>query len=423
MKIRSPGPNVACAIVALASCAAHFAFFSRVDLHAPVTSDAFHYLAIARELASGHGYVNPGTYWGDLPSFGRAPGWPFALSLLLRAFRGAEPDLLARLAAGSINLLAAVTICIAARRAFRSGAVGLLAGIAYAAHPHAAYLAALGLSEPLFAFLVAAGTALILEGGGLRMALGGACFGGAALVRVNFLIFPLAVGALGVCWWASRRWRPDRRQLATIALALGCFLAPPLGWAARNYRLCGHFPVFSSIRGETFYGSNNDVVANDLRKWGYWILPDEIPGVTTKQELASRLSEYELDQYYYEAGKGWIREHKIEVPRLILGKLIRAYIPMPWVPSGGAFVVAAFRLALFLLFAAAIYLRIRPALPTFGILFWSMMLVNMATVVVFYGSARFTLAVEPFMAPYAAAALVRIGGDGRAGDPSSAPIV
>jgi hypothetical protein len=416
MRTQSYRTIAACALIALASLATHLAYFSRIDLRSPLSSDGFYYLSIARELASGRGYVDPWTYWGDRPSFGRAPGWPFVLSLFLRIFRGVEPDLLARLVATSINLLAAITLFIAARRAFRSAVVGLLAGIGYAIHPHAVYLASLGLSEPLFVLLAVAGTALVLKGGYLPMALGGACFGMAALARVNFLLFPLAVAALGACrWFARPRGRPDRRRLAAMAVALACFSAPPLGWATRNYHLCGHFPVFSSIRGETFYGSNNDVVANSLQEWGYWIFPDLIPGAPVKQQLASGLGEYELDRYYYNAGKEWIRAHWLEMPRLILGKLIRAYVPMPWAPSAGAFAAAAYRLALYLLFAAAIYLRVRPALPAFGLLFWGMMLVNLATVVVFYGCARFTFAVEPFMAPYAAAALIRGGRADRAG--------
>jgi hypothetical protein len=45
-------------------------------------------------------------------------------------------------------------------------------------------------------------------------------------------------------------------------------------------------PRRSATEGETLYGGNDERVVTHLSVWGYWIMPDEIPGEKTKRDLA-----------------------------------------------------------------------------------------------------------------------------------------
>lgn len=407
MKTESRSAVLAISCIALISSIAHLAFYCTIDVREALVGDAHYYLGIAGEIAKRDRYVDPGTYWGEIPTFGRAPGWPFMISLGLRAFPSADPDLVARILGAASNVFAAVAVYFIGRAAFRSGPVGLLAGLGYGIHPYAIYLASTGHSEPAFIFLIAVGTALAMRPGIIPRLLGAAFFGMGALTRVNFVLFAPAILGLMACRYIFAHARPDARQVATALLLLACFLAFPLGWAYRNYQVCGHFPVLSSIGGETIYGGNNDVVAFRLDNWGYWVFPDGIPEERSKRELAGEFSEYELDRYYYKQAKDWIGSHLDALPRLTLGKLVRAYVPVPWNPTPDALIASSYRAAFYLLFIVAFYLRMRPQSRPFELIFWSMALVNLATVVMFYGSARFTITIEPFMLPYAAAVILR----------------
>ena len=114
----------------------------------------------------------------------------------------------------------------------------------------------------------------------------------------------------------------------------------------RNYKISGEFPVLSTLRGQTFYGGNNDLVANTWRWWGYWVFPNAIPGETPMVELAEFMSEVDVDAYYTQRGKAWIRAHIAGLPRLALGKLTRAYVPVPWKLTSAPFLQGSMYLLL-----------------------------------------------------------------------------
>jgi hypothetical protein len=193
--------------------------------------------------------------------------------------------------------------------------------------------------------------------------------------------------------------------MARCLLATVLFLIPSTLWACRNYGICGHFPVLSTLRGQTFYGGNNDVVANDLEYWGYWVFPNSIPGETTMLALAASLSEYQVDCYYFTKGKDYARKNWFAMPRLLLGKAIRAYVPVPWKPGLGAYVVSAFRWVVFLSALIGIYLLWRRLNTGCLIIVGAMAMTNLFTVLMFWGCARFSFALEPFLLPFSACAV------------------
>jgi hypothetical protein len=225
------------------------------------------------------------------------------------------------------------------------------------------------------------------------------------LVRANFLLW-IGFLFLGLVVRGMRDRRlPGARELAVLAAGAIIFLLPPMLWAARNHRVCGDFPFLSTLRGQTFYGGNNEIVAGQKKFWGYWVFPDQIPGETTMWNLSRTMSAYEVDVYYTNKGKTFVRDNLLGMPKLELGKLVRAYVPLPWNPSLRSCALAAFRWALYIglvLGLACAWGRLdrvgRMSLVAVG-------LTNVATVLIFYGYTRFAFVIEPFYLPFVGVAV------------------
>jgi hypothetical protein len=381
----------------------------KLGIGKPLVSDAAYFRELAVNLASGRGYVVDESFWPGQPTMRRLPGWPFVASLAIRVCPGAPPDAVMRVLAVMMNALTAGLLCLMAVLAFRRLLAGALTGLAFAIHPTALHAANQGLSEPLFLALVAGGVCLLLLPRRWFRVGGAFVLGCSCLVRTNFVLWIGFVGVLFALRVLRTRAHVTRQDLATVAACAALFALPPMAWAARNYTLCHHFPVFSTLRGQTFYGGNNEVVANTLEHWGYWIFPNLVPGESPMGALADTMTEYEVDLYYYEKGKAYVRANGSAMPRLWLGKLVRAYIPIPWKPSWGSYAVSAYRWFLYLCAAWGVGTAWRRADPIYPIAVSAMLLTSVATVVLFWGCARFAFAVEPFLLPFAAAAAVEKG--------------
>ncbi len=374
----------------------------KLGIGKPLVSDAAYFRELAVNLASGRGYVVDESFWPGQPTMRRLPGWPFAASLVLRFCPAGSPDGTMRMLAILINALTAGLLGLMTILTFRRPLAGALTGLAYAVHPTSLHEAYQGLSEPLFLALVAGGVCLLLRPGLRARACGAFILGCSCLVRTNFILWIAFAGVLLGVHAARNRLRATRRDLATVLVCAVLFGLPPLAWAARNYAVCRHFPVFSTLRGQTFYGGNNEVVANTLEHWGYWVFPNLVPGESPMGALADTMSEYEVDVYYYEKGKAYVRANWFAVPRLWLGKIVRAYVPIPWKPSWGSYAVSAYRWLLYLgaiWGMAAVWRKTEPMYRTAVL---AMLLTSVATVVLFWGCARFAFAVEPFLLPFAA---------------------
>ena len=391
-----------CGLVLVVALAVNLAAGVASGLRRPMTSDAHYYLNIAQSLAAGQGYVLRDGFWPQAPTMTRSPAWPCTVALLLRALPSVSPDLLMR---GLCLLLNAVVALLLARLGWvllRVRWAAALAGLAYALHPEALYLATGGGSEILFLALTAGGTLLMLHGDWRRW-LGILCLGLACLARANFVLWVLFAAA-GVVLRAWLTREPSlRRWLLQGALAAALFLLPSGLWAARNYTVCRHFPVLSTLRGQTFYGGNNAVVADELDNWGYWIFPNSIPGEQTMLDMSRTMSEYEVDEYYFRRGAAYVKRHAFGLPRLLLGKLIRAYVPVPWKPNWGTYAIGLIRLLIYLGAAAGGLALWRRLHPVFRVTLAAMAATNVATVLMFWGCARFAFALEPFLLPLFAA--------------------
>lgn len=407
----TPGAPAWCILVIALSV--NFAAGFKLDMHRPMISDARQFLLLAQSLAAGDGYRCRETFWPDTPSMQRLPGWPAAVAAGLRLAPGVSPDVVMRVTGLLLNAVVAVLLFFLALRLFNRPGAALCAGLGYAFHPTGIYLAYHGLSEAYFLVLAASGMLLLLAGGIRRLA-GFLLLGCACLERANFILWIVFFAGLILAgfifnYWRLRRWA-GRLALTSLMLGVILFIVPPLAWTARNYLVSGHFPIMSTLRGQTFYGGNNPVVAGDLKYWGYWVFPDQIPGETPQVELAKTQTEYEVDAYYFKKGVHYLVQHWFAVPRLLIGKLVRAYVPVPWKPSWGAYLTAIYRILIYLGAALGMGAGWRNVNADSRYAFIAMALTNVAMVLVFYGYARFSFSFEPFLLPFAgvgAAGLLR----------------
>lgn len=187
--------------------------------------------------------------------------------------------------------------------------------------------------------------------------------------------------------------------MARIGVLLLIAYLPVTLWAGRNYALTGRIGFLSSLEGETLYGSNNEVVATDLSKWGYWIVPNEIPGETGKAILAKGRTDVGLNDYYHARAMAWIKTHLADYPRLVLGKLIRAFVPVPWIPNASSWAAFSYRFVLDVLFLALAPWWWSAANRLYLLVLSAMFSLVLLTTVVYYGSYRFTHCAELFFIP------------------------
>jgi hypothetical protein len=383
------------------------------DLNRRAEGDGPYYSGLAVSLAAGKGYVLARSPWPEAPHLGRLPAWPFLLSLPLRVFPQAGEFAVLRISAVFFHALASALLLCLAYQFWKSLRVAAAAGVMLALYPPAYALLNEGYPEPCWLALTLVGILLVRRGGAAQLP-GALLAGVAVLVRSNFLILPFTAAAAG---WILRP-RNFPRPLRSLTL-LAVFLLPPGLWVLRNYSVSGAFPVLSALEGETFYGGNNAVTAGDWRHWGYWIFPDRIPGETPKQKLAQTMDEAGLNRYYRHKGLSFLKQNWELIPKMEAGKLVRGFVPVPFVPRLGSYLGSLFRLGLFAAFLVLL-LRHGPADLWYSTLLWAVFLVVLVTTLVFYGSARFTFCLEPFMMPPVAAFLFGRGsavGEGRRSTP------
>jgi 4-amino-4-deoxy-L-arabinose transferase-like glycosyltransferase len=356
----------------------------------PVDSDSLQYLSIAQSIANGEGYRSPESAWPTAPALDRMPVWPAIIAIFLKVAPWANPHAVARLSAALCLALAGGFVTLLCLRWGIRPWLAAAGGLGLSLSPMMISMSVLALSEPSFVLLLFAGIALLFGSRRERYA-AAICWGLAMLVRSNFAaVAPLLI-LLSLLIPMARRQMKAQWGLRTAGLFL-LLLYTPLGlWLARNAMLTGRFPLISTIEGETLYGGNNELVSKELDPWGYWVLPDSIPGEEPKMELARKLgSDLALNDYYRSKAQQWIATHRADLPRLLLGKLVRAFVPMPWKPVAVTYFAFSYRLLLDLLLLGTAFLWWKNTPGLYLLCCLSMFGVLLLTTLVFYGNNRFT---------------------------------
>jgi hypothetical protein len=368
-------------------------------LSSHLVQDGRFYIRIAQSLARSADFVLPGSPWPNQPELERLPLWPAILAVPSWLLPNASGFGVLRGTAILVHAIDAVLILMLAYRLSADPLSSLLAGIFFALYPSELAAVSAGDSEPSFFLTVTAGLLLLGKPGRLQEA-GAVLVGLGALARSNLTALPFFLVPL--IFWKAPQCRPHWKR--TVLLTVLFFL-PVSAWVVRNFLVSGAFPLVEALEGQTLWGSNNPVVADNLSDWGYWVFPDQIPGEIPKMTLAKQLPEAEVDRYYMRKALAYMRAHWASYPRLILGKLIRGFVPIPWVPSIATSIAGLARLTLYAAFLGAVFRRV-PGYSRrddlFGLWLVAMLGVTLTTTVVFYGSFRLTLPLEVYLIPWAA---------------------
>jgi hypothetical protein len=372
-------------------------------------ADEDQYLALARSLAARNGYKNLVGPWPDLHDYSRMPGWPALISVGLRIVPRANPESVSKFTNVFCLSLAAAFFCALSRKLGANPSLSVLAGFVISLSPSLVYFSVDGLSEISFIMVLAIGLTALLTGGRWFLP-GSLVLGTAALIRANFVIVPVIFLGLALLFHSARVTLTKRGNLSRAAIAFVLALTPAFLWAIRNDLITGRFPFLSSTEGETFYGSNNDVVASSLEHWGYWVMPDDIPGETPKLILARQLgSDLALNDYYHRKGVDWVKNHLSALPRLELGKFIRAFVPIPWVPLKVSYVAFFYRFLLYVFCFALLPFWWPGVNRTYLLFCLAMAVVHVITTAVYYGLYRFSHCyVEVFFVPLIAYGLQQL---------------
>jgi hypothetical protein len=200
--------------------------------------------------------------------------------------------------------------------------------------------------------------------------------------------------------------------------AVFAVLAP---WAARNEARFGKLILFTTHGGITFYQGNNRI-AHDVPTYRGTVAPLEaLPG----WDDIKGMGEVAGDEEAWRLGKAFVRENPDLVPRMAAWKFMRFWrlagdAPFSGVKSGWwwdkgsrfgslassldvVFLFSVVVIPLFILGLMMTIKRSRSLVYLYGVI-----LVHTATAVVFFGSLRARMGVEPVIAVFAGCCAVRL---------------
>jgi len=386
-----------------------------VGLFSPPKADEADYHAIASHLAAGDGFVDE----TGRPTGRRPPAYPALLSAVYRVV-GPRP------AAGRVLQMALGVVIVAlvysiTRRHFDKATARVAAALA-AVNPFLVFISGYALTENLYIVLLLLAVRVLprLDAEGppvSRWFYGAVLLALAALTRPTGLPVVLWVGA-AVLLFGGGEISTRIAEVAVVGLVTVALLLP---WAFRNQVTFGSWVGLTTHGGITFYQGNNERIV-DVPHYRGGVAPlDMLP----HYDQLARLDEGARDDYAYRLGKEFVRSHAAMMPRIAWWKFKRLWrlqsdVGLSGIRSGwwfandsrlghlAATVDAGFAYAIvaFPLFVAGLLLswrRWREMMPFYGIV-----AAHTAVALVFFGSIRGRLPIEPVIAMFAAVALVAL---------------
>ena len=382
---------------------------------AALRGDEIDYDAIARSLVSGHGF----SLTDGSPTASRPPLYPILLSGVYRiaGARAEAGKILQILLGGAIVLLA----YLLGRRLFSESEALAAAGLV-ACNPSLIFISSYLLAENLYIVLLLSFLVLFARQRKKPLsyavcAAGGILLGLASLARPN--AFPFAMLAAASLFFFGTGARGARFGKSMVMLAaVFAVLAP---WAARNEARFGKPILFTTHGGITFYQGNNHI-AHDVPTYRGTVAPHEaLPG----WDDIKGMGEVAGDEEAWRLGKAFVRENPDLVLRMAAWKFMRFWrfagdAPFSGVKSGwwwdkgsrfGSLassldVVFLFSIVVIPLFLLGLLMTIRRSRSL--VYLYGVILVHTATAIVFFGSLRARMGVEPVIAVFAGSCAVRL---------------
>jgi len=415
--MRMARPEGLLAILVIALVARLVFCFGVAGIHSELRGDQLNYQNIARRLVQGSGFaMEDGT-----PSAARPPLYPMFLAGVYQVF-GIRPE------AGKITqvLLGVVMVLLVyaiAKRLF-SDTVAMLAALLAAINPSMIFISGYLLSENLYSLFLLAFILLLVgqqksaHPSYARVVLGGFLLGQAGLTRPCGLVFATGAAVVLILLAPVNLKRLTRAGVLLLVLVLTIF-----PWTLRNYLRLGAWVPLSTNGGLTFYMSNCERVF-DLPRYRGTIVPLDEVG---QAEIKKAGNEIECDRLGWRMGMTFLKENWRRIPTLVSWKFLRFWrirsgVTGPWwwdssstlgalanrIDHGLGFNVIV--VPLFLIGLAITSKRYKDMA-----LLYTLILAHVAVALVFFGSLRARVPVEPAISIFASAALVKIVGQLRRG--------
>ncbi len=413
-------------IIALALAFRAFFWLEVTGPAAPLRGDEIDYDEIARSIASGRGFA----FDAGEPTASRPPLYPAFLAGIYRiaGFRTEAGKIVQILLGGAIVLLT----YLLARRLFTESAALAAAGIA-ALNPSLVFVSSYLLAENLYIVLLLSFLVLFARRGAAPLGYGACAAGGillglASLARPN--AFPFAVFAAVSCALFGTGAR--RARLAKSLLLLAAVFAVLAPWAARNERRFGTPVLFTTHGGITFYQGNNPLACDEPTYRGTVAPLAALPG----WDRIKSGGEIERDAEAWRLGKSYVREHPGCFARMAGWRFMRFWrfsgdAPFSGVKSGWWWdkgkrfgglasaldVVFLFSVVVIPLFVVGLLMTMRRAREFVDL--YGLIALHTATAMLFFGSLRSRMGIEPVIAVFAGMCAMRlIAMTRRRGDPS-----
>jgi 4-amino-4-deoxy-L-arabinose transferase-like glycosyltransferase len=385
-----------------------------VGWRSDIRGDAVDYHAIASSLAAGDGYRID-----DKPTGRRPPVFPVVLSAAYKVF-GTRVNV-GRTLQVLLGMLVVYLVFLVTRRFFDTRTALIASGTA-ALNPFLIFIGGYLLTENLYMILVLTALAVFpvparLKGPLPGMMIAVVLLAVATLTRPTGLplaIWTLAAGLIlgGGPWWS-------RARNGLLAVVLFALIVLP--WAIRNQRMIGGWVGLTTHGGVTFYQGNNQKVI-DIPHYRGGVAP--LDGLPHAAEIAA-MTELERERFTWEKGKEFLQQNRSAIPKIVWWKFVRFWrvksdmglsgVSSGWWWNKDSFlgrmainvdVGFVYAIIVFPLFVAGIVItrkRWRELLFLYGVV-----VSHTAVALVFFGSIRSRIPVEPIIAIFAAITVDRL---------------
>jgi 4-amino-4-deoxy-L-arabinose transferase-like glycosyltransferase len=379
-----------------------------VGIDRPPAGDELDYHHIAVNLSQGDGYRLES---GELTAR-RPPLYPVVLSLLYRGF--GVSIALARLLQVLLGTALIPLVFVATRRIFSSGTAWIAAGLT-AVNPYLIFISAYVLTENLYALLLVGGVLLAANtpmpaGSWRNAALAGVALGLATLCRPTAWLVALWMAGFGVILGNG-----SRRRFARGAILVAVLFISLVPWAVRNHAVFDRWEFFTLHGGITFYQGNNAAVLEYPQYHGGVAPLEMLPA----WDRIKKMSEAERDDTTTALGREFLAGHAEQVPILVWRKFARFWrfrsdVGLSGIRSGWWFdkdtplgrlassfdVGLVYSVAVIPLFVAGFLIGLTNRRRF--VLLAGLVVVHTLVALVFFGSLRMRIPIEPVIAMFAA---------------------